>query len=227
MTDDANYQPLPMPHGRVRPAPPPVLIQEGTLPTDLIEQARGRQDEAEVLMLPREAEARLQDEDPSLAIYDYGDGAAVDVLRRAGVRADFLSEHRRVVAQFTQPVWIDFAVLVSAAVTAEALVAIARYLVGLVRNFRQSGIEPSLDLTRGRLGDGTYLQTTGSDPESVLKAYFAGLAVDAPDPETRAALLRLAAGADPSTSLTTPESQATGADAEGEAGDQNDTDEPR
>jgi hypothetical protein len=56
MTDEAQYQPLPMPHGRARPTPPAVLIQEGTLPTDLIEQARGRQDEAEVLMLPRDSQ---------------------------------------------------------------------------------------------------------------------------------------------------------------------------
>jgi len=100
MTGEAVYQPLPMQHGRVRPAPPPLLVQEGVLPLDLVEQARARQAEAEVLVLPREAEAHLQDGDPSLAIYNDSDALAVDVLRRGGVSVDYLAEHRKVVAQF-------------------------------------------------------------------------------------------------------------------------------
>jgi hypothetical protein len=227
MTDETVYQPLPMPHGRVRPAPPPLVVQQGALPPDLVEQARTRHDEAEVLVLPREADARLQDGDPTLAIYDYGDGVAVESLRRSGVRADFLSEHRIVVAQFTQPIWVDFAVLVSAAVTAEVLLAIARHLVGLVRNFRNSGIEPALDLTHGRLGDKTYLRATGADSEAVLKAYFARLAADVADPATKEALLRLAAGADSSTAFRVAKSKTTIVDSEGEADDQDDTHEAR
>jgi hypothetical protein len=81
MTDEAEYQPLPMPHGRVRPSSPPLLVEEGRLPQELVEQARARHAEAEVLVLPREPEAHLQDEDPSLAIYNDSDMMAVEVLR--------------------------------------------------------------------------------------------------------------------------------------------------
>jgi hypothetical protein len=215
-----------MPHGRVRPAPPPLLVQEGRLPSDLMEQARARQAEAEVevLVLPREAQAHLQDGDPSVAIYDYGDGIAVDVLRRAGVRADFLTGNRRVVAQFTEVIWVDFAVLVSAGLTVEAVVAIARYLVGLVRRVRQSGIEPRLELTHGR-PDGTFLRANGTDPEAVLKAFYASLAADIADPDTGAALLRLAAGTDPSTALEASEAPALDTDTESDAADRHDTPE--
>ena len=98
MTDEAEYQPLPMPHGRVRPSPPPLLVEEGRLPQELVEQARARHAEAEVLVLPREPEAHLQDGDPSVAIYNDSDMMAVEVLRRGGVRADYLTEHRKVVS---------------------------------------------------------------------------------------------------------------------------------
>jgi hypothetical protein len=84
MTDQAPYQPLPMPHGRLRPAPPPLLVLQGTLPPALVEQARARHAEAEVLLLPREAEAYLQDGDSSLAIYNDSDMVTVEVLRRGG-----------------------------------------------------------------------------------------------------------------------------------------------
>jgi hypothetical protein len=113
MTDNAEYQPLPMPHGRVRPSAPPLLVEEGRLPQELVEQARARHAEAEVLVLPREPEAHLQDEDPSLAIYNDSDMMAVEVLRRGGVRADYLTEHRKVVSQFAAVEWIDFAVAVA------------------------------------------------------------------------------------------------------------------
>jgi hypothetical protein len=56
-------------------------------------------------VLPREPEAHLQDEDPSLAIYNDSDMIAVEVLRRGGVRADYLTEHRKVVSQFAAVEW--------------------------------------------------------------------------------------------------------------------------
>jgi hypothetical protein len=227
MTDQAPYQPLPMPHGRVRPAPPPLVVQEGMLPSDLVEQARARHAEAEVLLLPREAEAHLQDGDSSLAIYNDSDMVTVEVLRRGGVRADYLAEHRKVISQFAAVEWIDFAVAVAEGVSAAGVVGIAKYLAGRIHKARQSGAQLQLDVTLVKLPDGTFLRSVGTDTEAVSKSIYAGLATITSDPEARALLLRLAAGADPSTELTTSESQATGAGAEGEAGDQHDTDEPR
>jgi hypothetical protein len=200
------------------------VIQEGVLPSELVAQARARQAQAEVLVLPRETEAHLQDGDPSLAIYSDSDMLAVDVLRRGGVSVDYLAEHRKVVAQFAEPLWIDFAVLVSAGITVEIVVGLVRYLAGRIRKARESRAEQPLDLILGR-PDGTFLRTTGSDTEAVSRAYYAGLATAAADPTTRDVLLRLAAGADPSTVLKAPKSQTTAADAEGEAGDQHDTPE--
>jgi hypothetical protein len=226
MTEEAVYQPLPMPHGRVRPAPPPLLVQQGALRPDLVEQGRARQAEAEVLVLPREAEAHLQDGDPSLAIYNDSDMVTVEVLRRGGVRADYLVEHRKVVSQFAAAEWIDFAVLVSAGITVETVVALARYLAGRIRKARESRAELKVDLTHGK-PDGTYSRATGTDTDAALRAFYASLATSAADPAARDVLLHLAAGADPSTALTAPKPQATAVDTEGEAGDQRDTHEGR
>jgi hypothetical protein len=210
MTDQAPYQPLPMPHGRVRPTPPPLLVQQGTLPPDLVEQARARQTQAEVLVLPREAEAHIQDGDPSLAIYNDSDMVDVEVLRRGGVRADYLAEHRKVISQFAAVEWIDFAVAVAEGVSAAGVVGIAKYLAGRIHKARQSGAgragaapgQPAqlqLDVTLVKLPDGTFLRSVGTDTEAVSKPIYAGLAAITSDPEARALLLRLAAGADPST----------------------------
>jgi hypothetical protein len=215
MTDETLYQPLPMPHGRVRPTPPPLLVQQGTLPPDLVEQARARHAEAEVLVLPREAEAHLQDGDPSLAIYNDSDMLAVEILRRGGVRVDYLAEHRKVVSQFAAAEWIDFAVLVSAGITVETVVALARYLAGRIRKARESRAELRVDLTHGK-PDGTYSRATGTDTDAALRGFYASLATSATNPVARDMLLRLAAGADPSTALTAPKSQGAAADAEGE-----------
>jgi hypothetical protein len=107
------------------------------------------------------------------------------------------------------------------------VVGIAKYLAGRIHKARQSGAQLQLDITLVKLPDGTFLRSVGPDTEAVSKSIYAGLATITSDPEARALLLRLAAGADPSTELTTSESQATGAGAEGGAGDQHDTDEPR
>jgi hypothetical protein len=224
MTDQAAYQPLPMPHGRVRPAPPPLLVQEGALPPDLVEQARARQAEAEFLVLPREAEPHLQDGDPSLAIYNDSDMMTVEVLRRSGVRADYLAEHRKVVSQFAATEWIDFAVAVAENISAAGVVGIAGYLIGRIRKARQSKDQLQLDLTVAR-PDGTYVQIRASDTDAGVKALAETLATITTDPTAKEALLRLAAGADPSIVLKALKPQAAAADAEGEAGDQDDTHE--
>jgi hypothetical protein len=204
MTDETVYQPLPMPHGRVRPAPPPLLVEEGTLPPDLVEQARERQAEAEVLVLPREAEADLQDGDPTVAIYSDFDMFAVRSLRRVGAPVDYLAEHRKVYPQFSAAVWIDLAVQVGAGVGVATVTAIAGYLLGRIRRARQSGTQPQLDLILGK-PDGTFLRATGTDTDAVLKAFYTSLATSAADPAAREVLLRLAAGADPSTALAASE----------------------
>jgi hypothetical protein len=198
------YQPLPMPHGRTRPAPPPLAVQQGALPSDLMEQARARHSAAEVLVLPREAEAHLQHGDPTVAIYNDSDMVVVQTLRRAGVRVDFLAEHRRVVSQFSAAAWIDFAVQVGAEVVAATVTAIAGYLTGLIRKARQSGTQPQLDLLLGK-PDGTFLRATGTDTDAVLKAFFGGLATSADDPAVREQLLQLAAGVHPSIALADEE----------------------
>jgi len=224
MTDQAPYQPLPMPHGRVRPAPPPLLVEEGTLPPNLVEQARVRQAQVEVLVLPREAEPHLQGGDSRLAIYNDSDMMAVEVLRRDGVPADYLAEHRKVVSQFAAVEWIDFAVAVAENISAAGVLGIASYLLGRIRKARQSKDQLQLDLTVAR-PDGTYVQIRASDADAGVKALAETLATTTSDPAAKEALLRLAAGADPSTALPAPKSQATAADAEGEAGDQDDTHE--
>jgi O-methyltransferase involved in polyketide biosynthesis len=198
------YQPLPMPHGRTRPAPPPLAVQQGALPSDLMEQTRARHSEAEVLVLPREAEAHLQDGDPTVAIYNDSDMAVVQTLRRAGVRVDFLAEHRRVVSQFSAAAWIDLAVQVGAEVVAATVTAIAGYLTGLIRKARQSGTQPQLDLLLGK-PDGTFLRATGTDTEAVLKAFYTSLATSVDDPAARELLFQLAAGAHPSIALADEE----------------------
>jgi hypothetical protein len=226
MTDEAEYQPLPMPHGRVRPSPPPLLVEEGRLPQELVEQARARHAEAEVLVLPREPEAHLQDGDPSVAIYNDSDMMAVEVLRRGGVRADYLTEHRKVVSQFAAVEWIDFAVAVAEGVSAAGVIGIASYLVGRIRKARQSGSEPKLEVNLAR-PDGTLLHVRATDADAGVKALAETLAATVTDPAAREKLLRIAAGADPSTALpaSTPKSQATAVDGEGEASDQHDTPE--
>jgi hypothetical protein len=226
MTDEAEYQPLPMPHGRVRPSSPPLLVEEGRLPQELVEQARARYAEAEVLVLPREPQAHLQDGDPSLAIYNDSDMMAVEVLRRGGVRADYLTEHRKVVSQFAAVEWIDFAVAVAEGVSAAGVVGIASYLVGRIRKARQSGSEPKLEVNLAR-PDGTLLHVRATDADAAgVKALAETLAATVTDPAAREKLLRIAAGA-PSTALPapTPKSQATAVDGEGEASDQHDTPE--
>jgi hypothetical protein len=226
MTDETVYQPLPMPHGRVRPAPPPLLVQEGSLPPDLVEQARERQAEAEVLVLPRESEPLLQGGDAKLAIYNDSDMVAVEVLRRGGVSVDYLAEHRNVTSQFSAAVWIDFAVQVGAGVSAATVIGMASYLLGRIRRARKSGTQPQLDLILGK-PDGTFLRATGTDTDAVLKAFYASLAASAADPAAKEALLRLAAGAEPSAALKALKPKATAVDADGEAGDQVDTHEAR
>jgi hypothetical protein len=226
MSDESIYRPLPMPHGRVRPPPPPLLVEEGTLPPELVEQARARYAAAEILVLPREAEAHLQNGDPSLAIYNDSDMVDVEILRRGGVSVDYLAEHRKVVSQFAAAEWIDFAVLVSAGITVETVVALARGLAGRIRKARESRAELKVDLTHGK-PDGTYSRAIGTDTDAALRAFYASLATSAADPAARDVLLHLAAGVDPATALTAPKSQAAAADTEGEAGDQHDTHEGR
>jgi hypothetical protein len=200
VTDESVYQPLPMPHGRTVAAPPPLAVQQGALPRGLIEQARARQSKAEVLVLPRQAEADLQDGDPTMAIYNDSDMSAVQTLRRAGARVDFIAEHRRVVSQFSATAWIDFAVHVGAEVAAVTVTAIAAYLTGLIRKAVQSGTQPQLDLLLGK-PDGTFLRATGTDTGAVLKAFYGGLATSADDPVVRERLRQLAADADPSMAI--------------------------
>jgi len=198
VTDEAVYQPFPTPHGRVRPQPPSLRVQQGSLPSELVEQARARQAEAEVLVLPRAVEAYQQHGGPNAAAYLDFDLAAVTSLQRAGASVDFLAEDHRLIAEFSRFVWIDFAAAVAATVSAETVIAIARYLAGRIRRTRQSGDQPQLDLVLGR-PDGTFVRATGSDTDAVLKAYFTSLATIAADPAVRAVLLRLAPGTDPSS----------------------------
>lgn len=191
MTDEAVYQPFPTPHGRMRPIPPSLRVQQGSLPPELVEQARASHAEAEVLILPRAVEAYQQHGGPNAPAYLDFDLGAVMTLQRAGASVDFLAEDHRLIAEFSRSVWIDFAVAVAATVSAETVIAIARYLAGRVRRTRQSGDQPQLDLVLAR-PDGTFLRAIGTDTEAVLKAYFANLATVAADPATRAVLLRLA-----------------------------------
>jgi hypothetical protein len=184
MTDEAEYQPLPMPHGRVRPSASPLLVEEGRLPQELVEQARARHAEAEVLVLPREPEPHLQDEDPSLAIYNDSDMMALEVLRRGGVRADYLTEHRKVVSQFAAVEWIDFAVAVAEGVSAAGVIGIASYLVGRIRKARQSGSEPKLEVNLAR-PDGTLLHIRATDADAGVKALAETLAATVTDPAAR------------------------------------------
>jgi hypothetical protein len=195
-----------------------LLVEEDRLPQELVEQARTRHAEAEVLVLPREPEAHLQDGDPSLAIYNDSDMMAVEVLRRGGVRADYLTEHRKIVSQFAAVEWIDFAVAVAGNVSAAGVVGIAGYLVGRLRRARQSGSEPKLEVNLAR-PDGTLVHIRAADADAGAKALAETLAALVTDPATREKLLRIAAAADPSTALPapTPKPQATATDAEGEA----------
>jgi hypothetical protein len=85
-------------------------------------------------------------------------------------------------------------------VGASAVIAIAGYLRGRIRRARQSKVQPQLDLIHGR-PDGTFLRVAGTDTDAVLKAFYASLATSAADPTAKEALLRLAAGADPSAEL--------------------------
>ena len=200
MTDKAAYQPFPTPHGRVRPQPPSLQVQQGSLPSDLVEQAQARHAEVEVLVLPRAVETYQQHGGPNIPAYLDFDHMAVTTLRRAGASVDFLAEDHRLIAEFSRFVWIDFAVAVAATVSAETLIAIGRYLAGRIRRTQQSGDQPQLDLVLGR-PDGTFLRAIGSDTDAVLKAYFASLATVAADPAARVVLLRLAAGTDPSAAV--------------------------
>ena len=202
VTEEAAYQPLPTPHRRAGMAPPSSLqIQRGSLPPELVRQARARHAVAEALLLPRAAEAYHYDDDPAAGIYLASDGEAVRSLRRAGASVEFLDEDPRFIEQFSELAWIDFAVAMAANISADTVIAIARYLTWRVRGVRQSGRQPALDLEVIETDDGTYERFTGSDSEKVLRAYFAHLAMKVPDPSLRAALLHLAAGADPSAAL--------------------------
>jgi hypothetical protein len=149
-----------------------------------VEQARARHAEAEVLVLPREPEAHLQDGDPSLAIYNDSDMMAVEVLRRGGVRADYLTEHRKVVSQFAAVEWIDFAVAVAEGGSAAGVVGIASYLVGRIRRARQSGSEPKLEVNLAR-PDGTVLHVRATDADAGVKALAETLAATVTDPAAR------------------------------------------
>jgi hypothetical protein len=62
-----------------------------------------------------------------------------------------------------------------------------------------------------------------TDTDAGVKALVKTLLATVTDPAAKEALLRLTAGADPSTALKVPKSQAAAVDAEGEAGDQHDT----
>jgi hypothetical protein len=201
VTDQAAYEPFPTPHGRVRPAPPPLQVQQGPLPPELVEQARARHAGAEVLILPRAVEAYQRHGGATAAAYIDFDLGTVMSLRRAGASVDFLAEDHRLITEFSRFIWIDFAAAVAATISAETVLAIARYLAGRIRRTRQSGDQPQLDLVLAR-PDGTFLRATGSDTDAVLKAYFAHLATVAADPAARAVLLRLAAGTDPSAPAT-------------------------
>jgi hypothetical protein len=205
VTEEAAYQPLPTPHRRAGMAPPSSLqIQRGSLPPELVRQARARHAVAEALLLPRAAGVFLYDDDPAAAIYLASDGEAVRSLRRAGASVEFLDEDPRFIEQFSELAWIDFAVAMAANVSAATVIAIARYLTGRVRGVRQSGRQPALDLDFIETDDGTHERFKGSDSEKVLRASFALLATKVPDPSLSAALLQLAAAAEPSAAPTPP-----------------------
>lgn len=220
MTNEAVYQPFPTPHGWIRSTPPSLRVQQGSIPPELVEQARTRHAEAEVLVLPRSANhlaASEVDGDLAAPAYLDFDWAAVTRLRRAGASVDFLAKDHRFVAEFSRFVWIDFAVAVAATVSAETVISIARYLAGRVHHTRQSGDTPQLDLVIASTDDGTFLRATGTDEDAVLKAYFAHLATVAADPATRAVLLRLAA--DPFTASAALATEAADVDPRSEVRD--------
>jgi hypothetical protein len=205
VTEEAAYKPLPTPHRRAGMAPPSSLqIRRGSLPPELVRQARARHAVAEALLLPRAAEAYHYDDDPAAGIYLASDGEAVWSLRRAGASVEFLDEDPRFIEQFSELAWIDFAVAMAANVSADTVIAIARYLTWRVRGVRHSGREPALDLMAIETEDGTYerFAGSGSDSEKALRAFFARLSIKAPDPLLQAGLLQMAAGADPSAAIT-------------------------
>jgi hypothetical protein len=129
------------------------------------------------------------DIDPS-SVYIGFDEVDVTVLRRAGINIDFLADEPQVVHEFSRAVWIDFAIATAANIHADTVIGIARYLIARVRQARQVGLKPQLDLVLGK-PDGTFLRTTGSNDEAVLRAYFAGLATITTDQATRDTLLQL------------------------------------
>jgi hypothetical protein len=49
-------------------------------------------------------------------------------LRRAGASVEFLDEDPEFIEQFSELAWIDFAVAMAANVSADTVIAIARYL---------------------------------------------------------------------------------------------------
>jgi hypothetical protein len=174
VTDEAVYQPFPTPHGWIRPTPPSLRVQQGSLPPELVEQAHTRHAEAEVLVLPRAAnhlEASEIDGDLAAPVYLDFDHRDVTVLRRAGASVDFLVKDHRLLVELSRFVWIDFAVVVAANVSADTVITIARYLAGRVRHTRQSGDKPQLDLVAATTDDGTFLRATGTNEDAVLKAY--------------------------------------------------------
>jgi hypothetical protein len=186
VNEEATYQPFPTLHGRVRPSPPPIRVEEGSLPAELIQRINARQGHAEVLLLPREVEHA--DIDPN-SVYTGFDEVDVQVLRRGGVSIDFLADEPQVVHEFSRAVWIDFAIATAASIHADTVIGIARYLIARIRRTLQSEDTPQLDLVLGK-PDGTFLRATGSDTDAVLKAYFAGLASLADDEVTRDELLQ-------------------------------------
>jgi hypothetical protein len=187
MTEETTYQPMPTLHGRVRPSPPPIRVEEGSLPPELKERINARQGHAEVLLLPREVQDA--DIDPT-SVYTGFDEVEVTVLRRAGISVDFLADEPQVVHEFSRAIWIDFAIATAASIHADTVIGIARYLIARVRHTLRSQDTPQLDLILAK-PDGTFIRATGSDTEAVLKAYFAGLA--STDEATRDTLLRLLA----------------------------------
>jgi len=192
------YSALPMPHGRVQRVATPVKTTQGRLPADLAEKITQRGG-AELLLLPREVDPLMQDGDPSLALYTDVDQAAVRGLQRVGASVDFLTEHRKVVAQFAEITWIDFAVAVAANVSTATVFGMARYLAMRVRAGKNSQKECGLDLVAG-FEDGSFFRATGADGDRVLSAWYTELATKAAEPAARKALLDLATAADASRS---------------------------